>query len=276
MNKKSIILRVVEILFIILVILWLVPLLFGIFTSFKSNTEALAYGYKLLPQDWSLEGYIETLTNRSYPVFRWVINSVIVSTVHVALALIFASLAAYGYCFTNYFGKRAMMFMLSASLMIPAVANLIPLYKIMDGLMLIDTLMALILPGLGGAFATILMLNYLKDVPYELMEASIIDGASHFQIYRKVMLPIMRPILTVAGLFCFLGSWNDFFWPTIAINDKNYLTVTAGLRIINGQYGLEPANLLAAAVISALPVAILYIFASKHFMSGMSMNSGIK
>lgn len=276
MNKKSLLLRIVEILFIILVLLWLVPLVFGIFTSLKSNNEALAYGYKLLPNEWTIESYIDTLTNRSYPVMRWVVNSVVVSTVHVGLALIVASLASYGYCFVEYRFKGAMLALLAASLMIPAVANLIPLYKIMDGLGLINTLMALILPGLGAAFATILMYNYLRDVPYELMEAATIDGATHWEIYRKIMLPIMRPILTVAGLFCFLGSWNDFFWPTIAINDKNHLTITAGLRLINGEYGLEPANLLAAAVISALPVAILYIVAQKQFMSGMSMNSGIK
>lgn len=276
MNKKSLILRIVEILFIIVTILWIIPLIFGVFTSLKSNTEALAYGYQLIPNEFTLGSYQDTLTNASFPVQRWVLNSLIVSVIHVGLTLVLSSLAAYGYCFVEFKYKKYMLMLLVSSLMIPAVANIIPLYKIMDGFGLIDTLAALIIPGLGAAFQVILIHNYLKDVPYELMEAATIDGASHFDVYSKIMLPIMRPVLTVAGLFCFLGIWNDFFWPTIAISDKNKLTITAGLRIINGQYGLEPANLLAAAVISAIPVAILYLFAQKHFMNGMSMNSGIK
>lgn len=276
MHKKSKLVTLMYAFLMFTCVLWLIPLIFAVLTSFKSNQEALIYGYQIIPQDFTFDSWWNIINDPQAPVLRWVLNSLFVSTVHVALAITIASITAYGYCFINFKGKRLMLSLLVGSLMIPVVANIIPLYKIMDTMNAVDSFFALIVPQLGAAFATILIYNYLRDVPYELVEAAVVDGASHPWIYKNIMLPIMKPVLTVTALFCFLGSWNDFFWPTIIMNDKNKMTITAGLRIIQGDYGIEPANVMAAAVMSAIPVVIIFIFCQKHLMSGMSVNSGIK
>lgn len=276
MHNKSKTIKLMYGLLMFICLLWLIPLIFAVFTSLKSNQEALVSGYKLIPDQFTLSSWRNIVTDPQAPVLRWVLNSLFVATVHVTLALVISSVTAYGYCFIDFKGKRIMLSLLVGSLMIPTVASIIPLYKIIDSMGAVDTYFSLIVPQLGAAFATILVYNYLKDIPYELVEAAQIDGAKHSWIYFNIMLPLMKPILTVTGLFCFLGNWNDFFWPTIIMNDKNKMTITAGLRIIQGDYGLEPANVMAAAVLSAIPVFIIFIFAQKHLMSGISMNSGIK
>ena len=261
----------------IVCLIWLVPLIWVIMSAFKENSEILVRGYKFIPKTgFSLEAFKAVLSNEQAPVVRWALNSLIVSVLHVICVLFIGSLAAFGYGRLKFKGKDALLAILLGSMMIPGIANLIPAFKIVDSLGWIDNKLALIIPGVGSVFSVLIMFNFIKGIPMDLDEAARIDGASDFYIYSRIILPLMKPVLSVVGLLCFLGSWNDFFWPTIVMQNKDNMTITAGLRVIQGTYGLEPANLMAATLISALPVAIIFLLAQKHLMEGMALQSGIK
>ena len=257
--------------------LWIIPLVWVVFSSFKDNTEILSRGYRFIPKNgFTLESFKAVLTNEQAPVLKWVLNSLIVSGLHVLCVLFIGSLAAFGYGRLKFKGKDALLGILLGSMMIPGLANLIPAFKIIDSLGWIDNKLALIVPGVGSVFSVMIMYNFIKGIPMDLDEAARIDGASDFYIYSRIILPLMKPVLSVVGLLCFLGSWNDFFWPTIVMQSKDSMTITAGLRIIQGTYGLEPGNLMAAALISALPVVVIFLVAQKNLMEGMALQSGIK
>lgn len=257
--------------------IWMVPLIWVILSAFKSNSEILVRGYQFIPKTgFTIESFKAVLANDQAPVIRWALNSLIVSVLHVALVLFIGSMAAFGYGRLRFKGKDTLLGILLGSMMIPGIANLIPAFKIVDSLGWIDNKLALIVPGVGSVFSVLIMFNFIKGIPMDLDEAARIDGANDFYIYSRIILPLMKPVLSVVGLLCFLGSWNDFFWPTIVMQNKDNMTITAGLRVIQGTYGLQPGNLMAATLISAIPVAIIFLIAQKNLMEGMALQSGIK
>lgn len=165
---------------------------------------------------------------------------------------------------------------LMATMVFPSVINLIPLYKICAALNLINTKWALILPGASGAFNIFLIRQFMLGIPKELDEAARIDGASWFQIYYKIMLPLCAPVLTVVGMFAFTGSWNDFLWPTLVISNVDKMTITPGMQILKGTYDVYPSHAMAGGIVSAIPTFVLFLFAQKYFIKGMQLQSAVK
>ena len=158
----------------------------------------------------------------------------------------------------------------------PSVINLIPLYKICAALHMINTKWALILPGASGAFNIFLIRQFMLSIPKELDEAARIDGASWFQIYYKIMLPLCAPVLTVVGMFAFTGSWNDFLWPTLVISNVDKMTITPGMQILKGTYDVYPSHAMAGGIVSVIPTFVLFLFAQKYFIKGMQLQSAVK
>lgn len=194
----------------VLALLWIAPLIFMISTSFESEIEAIKYPITLLPQDFSLDAYKDIFANPQVPIFRWYYNSLFVSTVQTGLAVIFYSMAGFAFAKLEFKHRDKLFMIVMMTMMIPAIMNLVPLYLVMDKLHLIGSKWAMILPGLSSAFNVFLMRQFFVSVPDELMESAYIDGASHFKIYKEVMLPTVKPALIVVGINTFIGSWNEF------------------------------------------------------------------
>ncbi|MDQ0415081.1 carbohydrate ABC transporter permease [Mesobacillus stamsii] len=262
---------------IIMAILWAFPILWGIFTSFKSEEEITAAGATFLPIHWSISNYAELLfNNQSTPIVKWFTNSLIISVGHTILVLVVVSLASYGYTRLEFKGRDLLFGMLLASMMFPGIVNLIPLYGIMDKLGWVNNFLAVIVPGAAGVFNIFLVRQFVLGIPKTFDESARIDGASEFQIFWHIILPLLKPVLTVVALFSFTGAWNDFLWPSIVLNDIDKLPITPGLQLLQGQYLTYPGIGTAGALIALVPTFLLYLFAQRYFMQSMSLSSGVK
>jgi multiple sugar transport system permease protein len=146
----------------------------------------------------------------------------------------------------------------------------------MDQLGWVNNLLAVIVPGAAGVFNIFLVRQFVLGIPKTFDESARIDGANEFQIYYLIILPLIRPVLTVVALFSFTGSWNDFLWPSIVLNDIDKLPITPGLQLLQGQYLTYPEIGTAGALIALVPTFLLYLFAQKYFMQSMSLSSGVK
>lgn len=258
-------------------VLWIIPVVWAFFTSFKSKNEIISSGFSLIPNKFTLSNYIELLgSNEQTPVLTWFVNSLIISVGQTLLVLIVVSLAAYGYTRVNFKGRDVLFLFLLSTMMFPSVLSLIPNYKIVDTLGLLNSPLAVILPGAAGVYNVFLVHQFAKAIPDELDEAARIDGANHLQVYWHVIMPLLKPALTVVALFTFTAAWNDFLWPSIVLTDVESMAITPGLQLLQGQYETYPGISTAGALVALLPMLGIFIFAQKYFMEALHMTSGIK
>ncbi|MBX8937678.1 MULTISPECIES: carbohydrate ABC transporter permease [Enterococcus] len=276
--KKKPVTKIVAFLFLfIMAIIWILPLLYGFFTSFKSHGEIMTSGFKIMPAEWVLSNYSNLLVNNtSAPLLRWFLNSMFIAVVHTLLVLFVVSFSAFAYSRLNFKGKNLLFSFLLVTMMFPSVVNLIPLYKIVDIFGWVNTPMAMIVPGAAGVFNIFLVRQFMDNIPKDFDEAAQIDGAGEFTIFTKIILPLIKPVLLVVALFSFTGSWNDFLWPSIVFNDVERMPITAGLQLLQGMYDVKPGLLMAGALIAIIPTFILYLFAQKYFLQSMSLSAGVK
>lgn len=258
-------------------VLWIIPVVWAFFTSFKSKNEIISSGFSLIPNKFTLANYIELLgSNEQTPVLTWFVNSLIISVGQTLLVLIVVSLAAYGYTRVNFKGRDVLFLFLLSTMMFPSVLSLIPNYKIVDTLGLLNSPLAVILPGAAGVYNVFLVHQFAKAIPDELDEAARIDGANHLQVYWHVIMPLLKPALTVVALFTFTAAWNDFLWSSIVLTDVESMAITPGLQLLQGQYETYPGISTAGALVALLPMLGIFIFAQKYFMEALHMTSGIK
>lgn len=280
MKKKIHFSKYIAYLFLIIVsLIWTIPVLFGITTSFRSQTEIVNEGFKLLPVNWIIENYVNILENTSTaPILQWLWNSIFIAVSHTLLVVIVISITGYGYTRMKFKGRDVLFFTLLAISFFPNVVNLIPSYKIIDILGWVNTPWAMIVPGLAGMGNIFLVRQFMKGIPMELDESARVDGASDFKIFTSIIVPLIKPVLIVCGLFSFIGSWNDFLWPVIVYTDVDKMPVTAGLLLLQDVYGNYRmiGQLMGSAILAIIPTLLLFFFAQKYFVSAINLNSGIK
>lgn len=263
----------------LLCVVWIIPVIFGITTSFRSQTEVVSVGFRLLPVNWIMDNYTAILENTSTaPIMRWLMNSVVIATSHTLLVVVVISITGYGYSRMQFKGRNALFFTLLGISFFPGVVNLIPSYKIIDALGWVNTSWAMIIPGLAGMGNIFLVRQFMMGIPKDLDESAKVDGASHFRIYFSVILPLIKPVLIVCALFSFTGSWNDFLWPVIVYTDVDKMPVTAGLLLLQDIYGNYRmiGQLMGSAILAIIPTLLLFLFAQKYFVQSINLNSGIK
>ncbi len=257
----------------------LVPLLWIFISSFKVEAEVIqAGGFLYLPKTWTLDNFKSLLSfsNKQLPVYYWFVNSIIVSGTQTVLAVIVYSMSAYAYAKLHFKGRDVIFLTIMFLSSFPAITNIIPLYKMMHSLHWLNQLIALIVPGLAGVSNIFLIRQFMMAIPDVILESARIDGAGEIHIFRKIVLPNCKPILIAVGLFTFTGSWNDFLWPSIAINNLDRLPLTAGLQLAKGVYGNKVPQMSAIATVAIVLMIILYLFTQKYFVRGISLSSGVK
>ncbi len=272
-------------------IVWCVPLVFALLSSFKTDAGFITsfsnlkgpwdYLTRLWPKAWTTENYIELFTGQGHintysgitTMFK---NSFIVAIAQTAGVLIVTTLSAYAYERLPFKGGNAIFWSLMYMSMFPNVVSVLPLFRIANALGWVNNLHALIWPGLAGVFNIFLIRNFLKGVPKDLDEAATIDGAGSFKVFLHVIVPSIAPVLIVVGLFAFNGAWNDFLWPSIVMTDVRNQTLTAGLRLLQGQYDGYWAHMIASCIVSMVPPLLLYLVAQKYFLQGISVQAAVK
>jgi len=261
---------------ILLTMLFVAPLLWMFSTSLKPNFQTTQFPPNWIPKTFSGEGYSTILTTSSQtPVLRWFLNSMIAATANALLILITASMAAYALARMSFRGKRIMFALIVATLFIPQFVFLIGNYLIVDSFGWLDTLLAVIVPGAAGAFGVFFLRQFFLSLPAELEEAALIDGANRFQIFTRIILPLSKAPLATLGVLSFLTNWNDFLWPVYVLFSPQNLTLPPGLKILQGAYTTDYTVIMTGGVIASIPVLILYVFAQKYIIQGVS-RSGLK
>ncbi|KGE19276.1 carbohydrate ABC transporter permease [Paenibacillus wynnii] len=264
---------------IFLCVIFAIPVIFGITTSFRSQTEVVSAGFRLLPVNWIFDNYVNILENTSTaPIMLWLRNSLYIATFHTLLVVVVISITGYGYSRMNFRGRDTLFFTLMGISFFPGVVNLIPSYKIIDALGWVNTSWAMIIPGLAGMGNIFLVRQFMNNIPKELDESARVDGASDFRIYFSIILALVKPVLIVCALFSFTGSWNDFLWPVIVYTDVDKMPVTAGLLLLQDIYGNYRmiGQLMGSAILAIIPTLLLFLFAQKYFVQSINLNSGIK
>ncbi len=258
-------------------VIWLMPIVFSVFTSLKAEVELQTNGYSLLPKNFTLVNYQDLFKRGSTtPILRWFLNTTFAASVHTVLVLAIASTSAFAYSRLKFKGRDQLFLVLMATMMFPIIVTMIPLYKICSILNLIDTPWAVILPGVSGVFNIFLIRQFMLGIPKELDEAAMIDGANKFQIYSQIIMPLCLPVLTVVAMFSFTAVWNDFIWSSLVINNIDKFMITPGMRLVKGTYNTYHAHAMAGGVVSIIPSFIFFIFAQKYFLKGMQLSSGVK
>jgi multiple sugar transport system permease protein len=257
----------------LLAVVSLVPFLWGLSTSLKSIDEIFLFPPKWLPSELRFDNY--TTLWRDFPMNMWLWNSIKVSFFGVFGSLVFCSMSAYAFARLRFPGRDILFYLFLSTMMIPGAVTMIPSFVLMRYLGWIDTHYALIIPGLASAFGTFLLRQFFLTIPRELEDAARIDGARHWQIYLRIILPLSGPALATLGVFTFMGVWNDFIWPLIVINTPELMTLPVGLGFVNDVRNTDWARLMAGDMIMLAPTVVLFISAQRYFVRGITF-TGMK
>jgi multiple sugar transport system permease protein len=261
---------------ILLTLVFVAPLLWMLSTSLKPNYLTTRFPPQWIPGTFSGEGYSTILTTTSgNPVLQWFLNSLIAASAHTVLVLLTASTAAYALARMHFRGKNLMFVVIVLTLVIPQFVFVIGNYLIVQYFGWLDTLLAVIVPGAAGAFGVFFLRQFFLSLPLELEEAALIDGANRFQIFLRVILPLSKAPLATLAVLSFLTNWNDFLWPVYVLLSPKSLTLPPGLAILQGAYNTNYTVIMAGGVLASIPVLILYVFAQRYIIEGVS-RSGLK
>lgn len=258
---------------IVLAVIALIPFLWMISTSLKSRGALMSIPIEWIPAEPTLDAYTEVFSR--FPFLRTIGNSLLISVAYTLITLISASMAAFAFAKLRFRGSGVILSVYIATMMIPTQVTMIPLFVVMNRLGLIDSYASVILPSMFKPFAVFLLVQQMKTIPNDYIDAARIDGAGLFQTYRKVALPLCIPTLATLAVTTFMESWNDYLWPLLMLTDRNKMTLPIALSTLNGQYSTEYNVLMAGSLISMIPIIIIYIAAQKQFKSGL-MAGGIK
>jgi multiple sugar transport system permease protein len=265
-------------LLIAIALFFVVPLIWMVSTSLKAESAVISDTDILggfIPSNPTLSNYEFILTaSGNTPVFRWMINSFVVAGVGTVLTLILTSLSAYAFARIDFPLKNVLFSMLIATLLLPAVMFLVPQFLLIDIMGLINTIPAMILPGLAGVFGIFFMRQFFLGIPVELEEAAYVDGANRFRTFWSVILPLAGPALATLAVITFLAYWNDYLWPLIVCQGEG-CTLPAGLRTFQGAYTAAYGLLMAGATMAAVPVLVLYVVAQRWIVQSVA-SAGVK
>lgn len=247
------------------------PLLWMLSVSFMAPGEASGFPPPLFPANPGLDNY-RTLFG-SFGIGRFLANSLLVSTLATGLALLFTVPAGYAFAKLRFKGRDATFRLLVAALVVPGQIGMLPLFLELKAMGLVNSYAGALVPWLAGIFGIFLVRQYCLSIPDEMLEAARIDGASEAQILHRIVLPILTPIVVTLALFVFLSSWNDFMWPLIVLADQQLYTLPVALAAMSRQHVQDNELMMAGAVVTTLPVLILFLSLQRFYLSGLLAGS---
>jgi multiple sugar transport system permease protein len=262
------------ILTIIMAVAWLFPVYWIAATAFKSETETIAVPPTLFPSPPTFDAFIYVIYNS--PIFRWYVNTIIVSLAITFMAILVSLMCAYGLSRLEFTGKRLIYWLLLIGFMLPFSAMAIPLFMLMNKLNLVNSYLGVILPQIATPLAVIVFKRFFDEVPRDFREAALIDGASELGILFGIYIPMNWSITWAMSIVTFIGAWNNFFWPFIITNSTAMLTIPVGMTQVQSAYGIAFAKTSAIAVLASIPTAAAYLIFQKRVTQGVMVASGLK
>lgn len=273
---------ILSILMLVVACIWILPVVAGILTSFKGNLEVKLFSqYKnLFPQKWTLENYTYVLNYPAIPIFKCLVNSFIACFCCVGLTLVLCTLSAYGFERFDFKHKETVFWFLFTLSAIPNVVALVPQYSMYSWFGWIDYLPSVIAPTVADVFSIYLTRQFIHGIPKELDESATMDGAGDFQIFIKIIVPLIKPVMVLVAIFKFSDMWNDFLWPSIAITTPSRSLVTPALCLLYNTTSVSSSMRvergLAGCVLGMVPMIALFLAFRRQFLKGLDLSGGIK
>lgn len=258
---------------VLIAIVSMIPFLWMISTSLKTQGAIMTIPIQWIPENPNLDAYVEVFSKFNF--LRTVGNSLFISVAYTLVTLISSSMAAFAFAKISFPASNLLLKFYLATMMIPTQVTMIPLFVVMNNLGLIDNYASVILPSIFRPFAVFMLVQQMRTIPADYLDAARVDGASIFQVFRKVALPMCRPTLATLTVTTFMESWNDYLWPLLMLTDRDKMTLPIALATLTGQYNPQYSLLMAGSLISMVPIVLIYIAAQKNFKNGM-MAGGIK
>jgi ABC-type glycerol-3-phosphate transport system permease component len=262
---------VINLIFVLLVLATIIPFLYMAFSAFKPNSEIFGLPLTFLPAHPTLANMIALLN--MFPFARWFLNSVIVAGVGTILSVLLSSLAGFAFAKYQFRYKNVLYVIMLATLLLPYQVLLVPQFQVLAFLNWFNTYQGLIVPRVVGAFGILLMRQYTLHVPDEMLDAARVDGASEFNIWWRIVLPLVRPGLAVLGIFSFTNLWNDFIWPLIVTTDPNMFVINLGISSLVGPYDYQYGILLSGTLLAAIPMIIVFLLFQRQFIAGLTQGA---
>jgi ABC-type glycerol-3-phosphate transport system permease component len=251
----------------------LLPFLWMIFASFKPMNEIEQFRLNPLPVEWHPENYTDVLNNKDISFKRYYFNSVFVAAWVTLLSCFTSSLAAFAFARMRWPGRDLIFKLYLGTMMIPGVVTMIPNYTLMVKLHLLDSYTGLIVPAAFTAFGTFLLRQFMLTIPQSLDEAATIDGASYWQLFADVILPLARPGLIVLAIFTFMGNYGSFFWPLVLIKSEHLRTLPIGMLYFDTMYGRQTNLIMAASVMNIVPLILLFVLLQRYLVQGIQLGA---
>lgn len=254
-------------------LLMLLPIIWMVFTAFKPEADIVTYPPTLWPRELTLEHFVEVWER--IPFARLYVNTIIFAGGVTLISLLFDSMAAYALARIPFKGRGFVFVGILLLLMLPFQVTLIPLYDMLNGMGLTNTLPGMIIPRMTNAFGIFFLTQFFLSLPKDLEEAARVDGASEWRIYWGIIMPLARPALLTLGLFHFQYNWNDLLWPLVMSSSVESSTLPAGLALFMGQHVVEYGLLMAGSLLALLPVVVFFLLIQRSFVSGIA-TTGLK
>ncbi|MFG3157031.1 carbohydrate ABC transporter permease [Streptomyces sp. NPDC048219] len=253
---------------VVLAAVWLLPFVWAIATSVQSEQDLSKPGLSPFKGAFTLAAYREILERGNVPV--WAFNSFLIAALVTAITMAVSTLAAYGFSRGTFRGRKALLAVTVAAIMVPPQLLVVPLFRQMLLFDLVDTYAAVILPQAVAPMMVFVLKRFFDGIPRELEEAARIDGASEFRVFRSVVLPLSRPIVAAVSIFVFIGAWNNFMWPFVVTNDPDLMTLPVGLATVKDAYGIQYAQAMASALLAALPLIAVFLLFQRRIVDSVA------
>jgi multiple sugar transport system permease protein len=251
----------------------LFPLLWMLSASFMAPGASTSLPTPILPPSPTLANY-RTLFG-STGMGRYLLNSLLIATLSTVISVSFNLMAGYAFAKLRFRGRDALFRLLLGALVIPGQVAMLPLFLMLKPLGLINTYGGAIVPAMASIFGIFLVLQFVRGIPDDLLEAARIDGASEFRIFLTIVVPLLAPVLATLAIFSFLGSWNDFMWPLIVLTDDALHTLPVALAGLSREHVQDSELMMAGSVVTVLPVLVLFLALQRQYMAGL-MAGGVK
>jgi len=250
-------------------VIWLIPSLWALKTSLTDNAAA-ALGADAILKDANPTLHSYATLFQAGDIWNWYLASTITSVVTVALTVLFGSMAGYALSRMKFRGRGLVFILMLGGIMIPGQVLVVPIFQILGAVNLLNTFWAVIFPQVPAVIAVFVFKQFFDALPVEIEEAARIDGAGYWRIYRSIVLPLSRPVVSAMAILTFVTVWNNLILPLFVLSNPKIMTIPVGLATVQGSYGQRFADIQASAILGALPLVILYLFFQRRIIEGVA------
>ncbi|MGW6957263.1 carbohydrate ABC transporter permease [Streptomyces chartreusis] len=252
----------------VLAAVWLLPFIWAVATSVQSEQDAASPGLSPIKGAFTTEAYRQILERGNVTV--WAFNSFLIAGLVTLITVVVSTLAAYGFSRGTFRGRRSLLAVTVAAILVPPQLLVVPLFEQMLLFNLVDTYAAVILPQVVAPMMVFILKRFFDGIPRELEDAARMDGASEFRVFLSIVLPLSLPIVAAVAIFVFIGAWNNFMWPFIVTNDPDLMTLPVGLATVKDAFGIQYAQSMASALLAALPLIVVFLFFQRRIVDSVA------